>query len=89
MSATETGINMTGLSSNVTLEPLLKLEEAAQIIGRTHWTLRHDIKAGKIRCVRLGRRIMIERSEIRKLIEEGRKKSPTVTLPAAQDSVLV
>jgi excisionase family DNA binding protein len=73
MIATETGINFTGLSTNVTLEPLLKIEEAAQIVGRSHWTLRNDIKAGKIRCVRFGRRIMIERSEIRKLIESGRR----------------
>jgi hypothetical protein len=55
------------------MEPLLKIEEAAGIIGRTHWTLRHDIKAGKLRCVRVGRRIMIEPSEIRRLIAEGRR----------------
>jgi excisionase family DNA binding protein len=60
-------------SSKVMLEPLLKIEEAARIVGRTHWTLRHDIKAGKLRCVRIGRRILIEPSEIRRLIQEGRK----------------
>ena len=59
---------------STTLEPLLRIEDAARILGRTHWTLRHDIKAGKLRCVRLGRRIMIEPSEIRRLIEEGRVK---------------
>jgi hypothetical protein len=61
------------VSNNVTLEPLLKIEEAARIVGRTHWTLRHDVRAGKLRCVRLGRRIMIEPAEIRRLIEEGRR----------------
>jgi integrase len=35
--------------SNATLEPLLKIEEVARILGRTHWTIRHDIKAGKLR----------------------------------------
>jgi hypothetical protein len=56
------------------LEPLLKLEEAAQILGRSHWVLRSDVKAGRLACVRLGRRIMIEPCEIRRLIEEGRVK---------------
>jgi excisionase family DNA binding protein len=60
-------------SSNMPLEPLLKIEEVARILGRTHWTIRHDIKAGKLRSVRLGRRVMIEPSEIRRLIQEGRK----------------
>ena len=60
--------------NNDTLEPLLTIDEAARIIGRTHWTLRRDIKAGKLKCVRIGRRIMIEPSEIRRLIQEGREK---------------
>lgn len=59
-------------SVNMQLEPLLKIEEAARLVGRTHWTLRQDVKAGRLRCVRIGRRIMIEPSEIRRLIKEGR-----------------
>jgi len=58
------------------LEPLLNIDEAARIIGRAHWTLRRDIKLGKLRCVRIGRRIMIEPSEVRRLIEEGREGRP-------------
>lgn len=54
------------------LEPLLKIEDAARLVGRTHWTLRHDVRAGRLRCIRIGRRIMFEQSEIRRLIEEGR-----------------
>jgi hypothetical protein len=58
------------------LEPLLRLEDVADILGRSHWTLRSDIKAGRLACVRLGRRIMIEPSEIRRLIEAGREGLP-------------
>jgi Helix-turn-helix domain len=72
MSATAVATNVTG-SANGAMEPLLKIEDAARLVGRTHWTLRHDVKAGKLRCVRIGRRIMIEPSEIRRLIEEGRR----------------
>jgi hypothetical protein len=57
-------------------ERLLNIDEAARIIGRAHWTLRRDIRGGKLRCVRIGRRIMIEPSEIRRLIEAGREGRP-------------
>jgi len=60
--------------NNVALEALLNIDEAAKIIGRAHWTLRRDISSGKLSCIRIGRRIMIEPSEIRRLIEEGRKR---------------
>jgi hypothetical protein len=72
MAATAVAINVTR-SPNGALEPLLKIEDAARLVGRTHWTLRHDVKAGKLRCIRIGRRIMIEPSEIRRLIEENRR----------------
>lgn len=58
---------------NMPLEPLLKIEEAARLVGRSHWTLRQDVKAGRVKSLRIGRRIMIEPCEIRRLIEEGRK----------------
>jgi hypothetical protein len=60
-------------ANHAAVEALLNIDEAARIIGRAHWTLRRDIKLGKLRCVRIGQRIMIEPSEIRRLIEEGRK----------------
>jgi hypothetical protein len=60
-------------ANDAALERLLNIDEAARIIGRAHWTLRRDIRGGKLTCVRIGRRIMIEPSEIRRLIEEGRK----------------
>lgn len=61
------------VSSHASVEPLLNIDQVARIIGRAHWTLRRDIKLGKLRCVRIGQRIMIEPSEIRRLIEKGRK----------------
>jgi hypothetical protein len=72
MSATAIAPNLADYLT-VSMEPLLEIEDAARLIGRTHWTLRHDVKAGKLRCVRIGRRIMIEQSEIRRLIETGRQ----------------
>jgi Helix-turn-helix domain len=59
--------------ADAALERLLNIDEAARIIGRAHWTLRRNIRCGNLRCVRIGRRIMIEPSEIRRVIEEGRQ----------------
>jgi hypothetical protein len=53
------------------IEPLLTLEETARILGRSHWTLRMDHKAGRIKCVRLGRNLMVERSEVRRIVRDG------------------
>ena len=72
MSATALSVNTVD-PINMQLEPLLKIEDAARFVGRSHWTLRQDIKAGNLKCVRIGQRIMIEQSEIRRLIEEGRQ----------------
>jgi hypothetical protein len=64
---------LTEVDKDAALERLLNIDEVARIIGRAHWTLRRDVKLGKLKCVRIGRRIMIEPSEIRRLIQEGRK----------------
>jgi len=61
----------TSHSTHVGIEPLLTLDEVARILGRSHWTLRLDHKSGRIRCVRNGRTLMVEPSEVRRIIEEG------------------
>ena len=50
----------------------LGLKDAASSIGLSVWTLRGWIRSGKLRCVRLGRRVMVEPSELQRLVEEGR-----------------
>lgn len=50
----------------------LGLKEAAAAVGLSPWTLRHWIKQGRLRAVRLGRRVLLEPSELQRLIEEGR-----------------
>jgi len=51
----------------------LGLKEAAEAIGLSHWQLRKYIREGKLRAVRLGRRVLVEPAELERLIEEGRK----------------
>jgi excisionase family DNA binding protein len=54
------------------MEPLKSIEEAAEIWGVSPWTVRAYVRQGKIRPVRIGRRVLIEPDEIRRIVDEGR-----------------
>jgi excisionase family DNA binding protein len=51
----------------------LGVKEAAEAVGLSHWQIRKYIREGKLQAVRLGRRVLIEPSELQRLVEEGRK----------------
>lgn len=53
----------------------LGLKEAAAMVGLSPWTLRHWIKQGRLRSVRLGRRVLIEPGELERLVEQGRSNN--------------
>ena len=57
------------------VEQLENIESAAKALSLSPWTVRAYIREGKIRSVRIGRRVLIEASEIRRLIEESRDDS--------------
>ena len=50
----------------------LGLKEAAEAIGLSHWQLRKYIREGKLRAVRLGRRVLVEPAELQKLVAQAR-----------------
>ena len=51
------------------------LKEAAKAVGLSVWTLRGWIRRGKLRCVRLGSRVMVEPGELQRMVEAGRKSA--------------
>lgn len=61
------------MKPTATIEPLHNLYEAAQITGRSHWSLRKDIRAGRLNAVRIGKRWMVEPKELRAFIARGRQ----------------
>ena len=50
------------------------LKDAASAIGVSIWTLRKRIRQGKLPCIRIGSRVLLEVSELKRLIEEGRQQ---------------
>jgi excisionase family DNA binding protein len=65
------GMKTTANSGDSIMEPLFTVEQLAAMVKRSHWTLRRDIKAGRISCVRMGRALRIEASEVRRIMNEG------------------
>jgi excisionase family DNA binding protein len=51
---------------------LYSIEEAAIYLGRTVWAVREMIWAKKIRCVRDGRRILLDIHDMDKWIEDNK-----------------
>jgi excisionase family DNA binding protein len=54
------------------MEPLVPIDKAAELLGISRWTVIKAIRSRKFRTVRIGRRVLIEQSEIRRIIDEGR-----------------
>jgi excisionase family DNA binding protein len=55
------------------------VKEAARLLSISPWTVRLYIRNGKLKPVRIGRRVLIEPSELQRLVEAGRK--PRVRAP--------
>jgi excisionase family DNA binding protein len=51
----------------------LGVRQAAEAVGLSHWTLRAYVRQGKIKAVKIGRRLLIEPAELQRLVEAGRK----------------
>ena len=57
------------------MEPLtVGIDQAAELIGLSPWTIRNFIRNGKLAAVKIGRRTLIERKELERLVEAGRQE---------------
>ena len=54
------------------MEHLRSIEESAEILGISPWTLRKYIKELKLQPVRIGRRVLLEEAELQRFISESR-----------------
>ena len=56
---------------------LKSINEAAGLLGISPWTVRSWVKAGKLRPVRLGRRVLLSEAELERLIAESQAQPTT------------
>lgn len=51
---------------------LISLKQAEVVLDRSHWTIRNDIHAGKLRAVRINGRIYFEPEELQRFVNMHR-----------------
>ncbi len=60
------------------MRPLMGIDKAAELLGISPWTVRGYIREGRLRPVRLGRRVLLTESELERLVAEGQKQAEAV-----------
>lgn len=55
------------------MRALKTIPEAAELLRLSYWTVRKDIRDGKLTPVRLGRRVLIEEAELERFVAENKE----------------
>jgi excisionase family DNA binding protein len=55
------------------MERLLSVNETANLLNLSPWTIRAWLSKGKIQAVKLGRRVVFEQSEIERIVTLGKQ----------------
>jgi excisionase family DNA binding protein len=76
------------------MKPLKSIQEAAGLLGISPWTVRSYIRAGKLRPVKLGRRVLLEETELERFVAQGKGPNNSEQVEQAprateRDSLLV
>ena len=62
------------------MKPQLQLYDvqvAAKLLSISPWTVRAAIRRGRLRPVRIGRRVLLEESELERFVAEAKRTSDT------------
>jgi excisionase family DNA binding protein len=65
-----------GLQSMEIAKLLWNVKEAGSSLGISPWTIRRYIAKGKLAAVRIGRRVLLEPAECRRLVDDERRTVP-------------
>ena len=57
------------------MKALKSVEESAELLGLSVWTVRAYIRDGKLRPVRLGRRVLLAENELERLVAESQEQN--------------
>lgn len=67
-------------------EPLESVESAAKLLSLSPWTIRAYIRQGRIKPVRVGRRVLMSHAELRRIVAEGVGRSAKVETGEVNDA---
>jgi excisionase family DNA binding protein len=68
------------------VKALKSVVEAAELLGLSPWTVRSAIKKGKLRPVRLGRRVLLSEDELERLIAESQEPREAARVEATDEA---
>ncbi len=54
------------------MRALKSVEEAAVLLAISPWTVRGYVREGKLKAVRLGRRVLLEEAELERFVAEAK-----------------
>lgn len=54
------------------MKPLYDVNGAAQLLRISPWTIRAHIREGKLKPVRIGRRVLLEEAELERFVAEAK-----------------
>ena len=54
------------------MKPLRNINETAQLLGISPWTVRLYVRNGKLRAVRIGTRVLLEENELERFVTEAK-----------------
>jgi excisionase family DNA binding protein len=57
---------------------LLNVENVAIQLAISPWTVRSLLRTGRLRPLRVGRRVLVEESELQRFVEEARKSQASI-----------
>ncbi len=55
------------------MRALKSVEEAAELLGISKWTVRGYIREGKLKSARLGRRVLLAEDELERLVAKSQE----------------
>ena len=55
------------------MRSLRNVNQAAELLGISPWTVRAYIRGGKLMAVRLGRRVLLSEDELERFVTEGQQ----------------
>lgn len=61
------------------MRALKSVEEAAGLLGISKWSVRSWIREGKLKAVRLGRRVLVEEAELEQFVARSRVVTKATT----------
>lgn len=68
------------------MRALKSVKQAAELLGISYWTVRSYIREGKLKAVRLGRRVLVEESELEQFVAESRVRLEGTTNKSTDQS---